>query len=195
MTLAERLRHETRDLHEQTEALLYTEPLRTGTLTPEQYRHLLQVHWVFHHALEAAIDRNPDFFQSYRPDDRRKTPWLESDLAALGVPLPDSIPDLFAHWSPVELLGAAYVGEGSMLGGKVVMHYLQQSLELQPLLPNARFYRGYGSETVEKWKAFNAILAGQVESDQDNIVEAAHRTFRAYHTIFRQAQSQNQALV
>lgn len=193
MTLAERLRHETRAVHEETEELLYTEPLKAGVLTPEQYRHLLRVHWLFHHALETAIDQHPAFFQAYHPDDRRKTPWLEADLAELAIPLPDPLTDLFAGWSPLELLGAAYVGEGSMLGGKVVFHHLQKSPELKPLLENARFYRGYGAEAMEKWKAFGAILAGQPAADQDAIVQAAHRTFRAYHTLFRHTQPQTVA--
>ncbi|MGV3557215.1 biliverdin-producing heme oxygenase [Larkinella arboricola] len=195
MTLAERLRLDTRAVHEETEELLYTEPLKAGRLTVGQYSHLLRVHWLFHHALETAIDRHPVFFQAYRPDDRRKTPWLEADLAELNIPLPDPLPELFADWLPVALLGAAYVGEGSMLGGKVVFHHLQKSPELKPLLQNARFYRGYGAEALEKWKAFGGILAGQKESDHDQIVEAAHRTFRAYHDIFRHTKRQNPAVV
>ncbi|GAB3266201.1 hypothetical protein GCM10027347_34040 [Larkinella harenae] len=192
MMLAERLRQETRPVHEQTEELLYTEPLRAGTLSPEQYTHLLRVHWLFHHALEAAIDQHPEFFREYHPDERRKTPWLAHDLAELNTPLPDPMPGLFVGWSPVELLGAAYVGEGSMLGGKVVLHYLQKNPSLQPVLKNALFYRGYGAEAMTKWKAFGAMLAEQPESEHHKIVEAAHRTFRTYHDLFRHTQPQNQ---
>lgn len=194
MTIAERLRHETRALHEQTEALLYHDPLRTGTMNQEQYRHLLRAHWTFHQALETAIDQNPAFFQSYDQDDRRKTPWLEADLAELNMPVPDSKPDLFRQWLPLDLLGAAYVGEGSMLGGKAVMHYLQKSPALQPLLANARFYRGYGAEALNKWKAFGTILAAQNEADHDQIIEAAQRAFLAYHDIFRHTQPEHQAV-
>lgn len=190
MTLAERLRQETRPVHEETEELLYIEPLRAGTLSPEQYTHLLQVHWLFHHALEAAIDQNLDFFRAYQPNERRKAPWLEADLADLDIPLPEPLPGLFAGWSPVELLGAAYVGEGSMLGGKVVLHYLQKNPQLQPLLEKARFYRGYGADAMSRWKAFGAMLAEQPASEHDKIVEAAHRTFRTYHDLFRYAESQ-----
>ncbi|MFD1143779.1 biliverdin-producing heme oxygenase [Larkinella insperata] len=192
MTLAERLRYETRAVHEETEELLYTESLKAGQLSLEQYSHLLRVHWLFHYALEATIDRYPAFFQAYHPNERRKTPWLTADLAELNIPLPDPQSDLFADWSPVELLGAAYVGEGSMLGGKVVFHHLQKSPELKPVLQNARFYRGYGAEALEKWKAFGGILAGQPEVEHDKIVQAAHRTFRAYHDIFKHTQRQDQ---
>ena len=98
------------------------------------------------------------------------------------------------QWSPVDLLGAAYVGEGSMLGGKAVMHYLQKSPELQPLLANARFYRGYGAEALNKWNAFGTILSAQQEIDHDRIVEAAQRAFLAYHNIFRHTQPQPQVV-
>ncbi|GAB3924704.1 biliverdin-producing heme oxygenase [Larkinella terrae] len=195
MTLAERLRSETRALHEETEELLYTEPLKTGVLTSDQYRHLLQVHAVFHRDLEVAIERNSVFFQEYNQTDRRKSPWLKADLAELAIALPDKQSDLFANWSPVELLGAAYVGEGSMLGGKVVFHHLQKSPDLQPLLQNARFYRGYGAEALEKWKAFGAILAAQKEADHATIIEAAREAFRTYHTIFRQTKVEKPAVV
>ncbi|MFC5410119.1 biliverdin-producing heme oxygenase [Larkinella bovis] len=185
MSLAERLRHETRALHEETEQLLYTEPLRSGTLAPEQYTHLMQIHGLFHHALETAIDRHPVFFEGYQPDERRKSAWLATDLAALDASLPDLRPDLFADWSPVELLGAAYVGEGSMLGGKVVFHHLQKSPALQPLLQNARFYRGYGPGMMDKWKAFGVLLAARPEAEHDTVVEAAKWTFRTYQKLFR----------
>ena len=79
-----------------------------------------------------------------------------------------------------------------MLGGKVVMHYLQNSPDLQPLLQNARFYRGYGTEAVDKWKDFGAILADLADSDHDRISEAAHRTFRIYQEIFQHTHPENQ---
>ncbi|RYF56463.1 MAG: heme oxygenase, partial [Cytophagaceae bacterium] len=172
--LLERLREETRPLHEQTEQLLYTESLRTGTLSVDEYAHLLLIHGAFHQALEREIDSQAIFFKSYTPDTRRKTPWLQADLAHLGQTIP-SLPNLFAHWSPAELLGAAYVGEGSMLGGKTVWHYLQQSPALQPLLAQARFYRGYGADTGPNWRAFGAFVADQPTSHAAAIIDGANR--------------------
>ncbi|RYF49941.1 MAG: heme oxygenase, partial [Cytophagaceae bacterium] len=81
--LLERLRQETRPLHEQTEQLFYTEALRNGTLSASEYSHLLRTHLVFHQALERAIDRNDEFFREYEPAVRRKTPWLLADLTQL----------------------------------------------------------------------------------------------------------------
>jgi heme oxygenase len=185
MSLLERLRAETRSQHEQTEQLLYSEALRTGTVSVSQYQHLLLTHLAYHSALEEAIDQHPAFFDAYEPHNRRKTDWLLADLTPLSSVPPVSSSDVFADWTPVELLGAAYVGEGSMLGGKTVWHYLQQSSALLPYLENARFYRGYGPETGQKWRAFGLFVTQQGAPQPDDIVQAAGRAFKAYQTLFQ----------
>lgn len=184
--LPDRLRQETRPLHEQTEELFYTEALQNGTLTADQYKHLLRTHFVFHRALETAIDQHPHFFRDYEPETRRKTPWLLADLTALHEPLPQPNLTLLANWSPVALLGAAYVGEGSMLGGTVIGRLLQKNGAVQPLLTHARFYQGYGPATGSQWKSFLSFLTRQGEPHADEIVAAARQAFVAYQTVFRQ---------
>jgi heme oxygenase len=181
----ERLRTETRSSHEQTEALLYSDALRGGTLSAHEYGHLLLTHAAYHRALEEAIDGFPDFFAGYEPENRRKTPWLNADLAALDL-TPLDAPSLFDGWSPVELLGAAYVGEGSMLGGKTVWHYLQQSPTLVSVLQDARFYRGYGADTGDRWRTFGTFITQQTADQSDQVVDAARRAFAAYQSLFRQ---------
>ncbi|GAB3889264.1 biliverdin-producing heme oxygenase [Spirosoma agri] len=186
ISLPERLRHETRPEHEQTEVLFYTESLQNGTLTVGKYSHLLRTHLVFHRALESAIDRYPAFFQEYDATNRQKTPWLLADLAALHVPEPQESVNLFADWSPVELLGAAYVGEGSMLGGTVIWKMLQHNQAVLPLLTHARFFRGYGSETGTRWRTFSAFLVQRGVDFPDEVVTSAKHAFTAYQTVFQQ---------
>ncbi|WP_128547061.1 biliverdin-producing heme oxygenase [Larkinella soli] len=182
MTLLEQLRAETRLLHEQTEQLLYADALRSGTLSPRQYGHLLRMQAAYHDALEKAIDRHPAFFADYEPDRRRKTPWLRADLTSAGQTLP-ALSEGFADWSPAQLLGAAYVGEGSMLGGKTVWHYLNQSPALRPLLADARFYRGYGPETGTLWRTFIDFLSRQ-DAAPAEVVEGARQAFRLFQELF-----------
>lgn len=185
-TLQERLRTETRPLHAQTEQLFYTDALQAGTLSVKAYTHLLRTHLLFHQALEAAVDQYPAYFEAYTPNERRKADWLLNDLTALAEPLPLPIPDLFRSWTPVALLGAAYVGEGSMLGGTVIWRLLQNSPAVAPLLTNARFFRGYGQATGANWKQFGLFLTQQGEAHADEVVAAAQSTFLAYQAIFRQ---------
>ncbi|WP_420147010.1 biliverdin-producing heme oxygenase [Spirosoma sp.] len=184
MTLLERLRQETRPMHEQTEQLFYTEALQNGTLTPDEYAHLLRTHLIFHQSLETAIDQHPDFFQNYEPDSRRKTPWLLNDLAYLNELISEPAPNIFTGWTPAQLLGAAYVGEGSMLGGTVIWRMLHKNPAIQPLLAQARFYQGYGSETGSQWKRFGAFALQSAESQYDEVVGAAKQAFIRYQTIF-----------
>lgn len=171
-------------MHEQTENLFYTEALQNGTLTVDEYRHLLQTHLTFHQALEAAIDRHPDFFQEYEPATRQKTSWLQNDLESLNDPRPQARPNLFADWLPASLLGAAYVGEGSMLGGTVIWRMLQKNPAIQPLLTSARFYQGYGTETGANWKRFGAFALQQGEPQADDVVAGAKNAFAEYQAIF-----------
>ena len=186
MFLLERLRAETHLQHEQTEQLFYTQALQNGTLTVDEYRHLLRTHWQYHQALEAAIDRFPDFFRDYVPEDRRKTIWLQHDLAILNEPLLQPLPGLFVDWSPLPLLGAAYVGEGSMLGGTVIGRLLQKNLLVQPLATQGRFYGGYGAQIGSLWKRFGVFITQQGAEQPDEVVDAAKQAFATYQTIFGQ---------
>ncbi|QKZ14008.1 biliverdin-producing heme oxygenase [Spirosoma sp. KUDC1026] len=184
-TLPERLKEQTRPLHEATEQLLYINELRNGTLSPDAYVHLLRTHLAFHQALEDAMARFPDFGTEYNLEARRKADWLVADLTRLEQTVPTPMPELFANWSPVELLGAAYVSEGSMLGGKFVWQMLQQNPAILSLLTDARFYQGYGKDTGRLWKEFLVFLQMRGENQADTVVEAAERAFRAYQTCFQ----------
>ena len=184
MTLLEQLRQDTRPQHEQIEDLLYSHSLRNATLTEAEYLHLLRTHWAFHSSLETAIDQHPVFFADYNAEMRRKTPWLKADLARQGI-TPEPLPNAFSGWQRLELLGATYVGEGSMLGGKVVMHHLQKSPALHSVLEQARFYRGYGASALDNWKAFGQFLTAQAGENGETVIEAARRAFKLYATLFQ----------
>ena len=186
--LLDRLRQETQLLHQQTEQLFYTESLRTGTLSLPQYIHLLRTHRLFHQSLESAIDYQSEYFQEYVPQARLKTPWLLADLAHLNEPLPLSPPAtriLFKDWLAVELLGAIYVSEGSMLGGTVINRLLQQSASIQSVLPVAsRFYQGYGADTGKQWRRCGEFITQHGADHADAVVTAAERAFSQYQQAF-----------
>jgi heme oxygenase (biliverdin-IX-beta and delta-forming) len=190
MTLPERLKQDTREWHEQTENLLYSDELRNGKLTKAQYLHLLRAHYIFHQSLEEALTWESAFFRNIDLPGRQKTPWLVNDLKSQEVALPESQPDLFDSWSALELAGAVYVAEGSMLGGKTVLAYLKKSEEVAPLLAGARFYQGYGEQTLEKWRTLVAFLICQPAEKHDAIVQGAKKAFKLYEPIFQQTRSE-----
>ncbi len=185
IVLLDRLRQDTQELHQQTERLLYAYSLRNGTLTLVQYTHLLRTHLAFHQSLETAIDCHPNFYREYDSQARKKTLWLLADLNNLNEILPAFVSTLFADWSAIDLLGAVYVGEGSMLGGTVINRLLQQIPTIQSILPGAsRFYQGYGADTGKLWRRGGEFITQHGDSHADAVVEGAKRAFSQYQRAF-----------
>lgn len=186
--LATRLRNQTRTLHDAVEQRLYTPAMQAGRLTADQYRHLLRIHYLFHHDLEAAIDRHPDFFRDYRPDSRRKTPALLADLAVVQETPPVTQSVGMRDWSAEALLGAAYVSEGSMLGVTQVGPMLRQNPAVTSLGDALHFYAGYGADTGRQWKAFGQLLAIVPADQHDAVVAGAEAAFLRYQQLFTETE-------
>jgi heme oxygenase (biliverdin-IX-beta and delta-forming) len=179
-TILNRLRTETRPQHEQTETVLYADKLMAGLLVRAEYEHLLVIHYRFHEALETALARHANFFADYDHTTRRKTPWLRADLAQVGLPIPAPMPGLFAGWSGYQLLGALYVAEGSTLGGRVIARALSRTPDLVELAATAQFFTGYGDQTGLLWKAFGTYLTEKANGHDNEIIEAAGRSFAIF---------------
>jgi heme oxygenase len=128
------------------------------------------------------------------PDDpvrlgREKTGWLASDLRYFGCD-----PAALAHLPrcaalPVattrtQILGVAYVLEGSTLGGQFISRHLEQALGLKDG-QGCRYFRSYGPDIGPKWQAFRAELtrASSPEAD-DLIVRSAQAAFDSLHAWF-----------
>lgn len=115
--------------------------------------------------------------------DRRKTPHLSQDLAALGVtpeeldqtPLCQALPDLR---TTARLFGCLYVIEGATLGGQIITRHLQASLGVTPQSGGA-FFSGYAEHTGSRWKAFGVHLTAfaLASGAEDEIVAGANETF------------------
>lgn len=113
---------------------------------------------------------------------RRKRGLLVRDLTALGVearglPRCASLPALA---TTAEVVGAAYVVEGSTLGGAFVRAHLPPGLA--PLAGVATaFLDGYGAETGPRWRRFVAIVEEALADDEARAAgsRAARATFAA----------------
>lgn len=111
---------------------------------------------------------------------RQKQHLIAADLAALGVDAPandcDALPDVA---DLADAIGAAYVLEGSTLGGAFILKHLPPSLAA--LRGSAtRFLEGYGRETGRMWREFVGIATATLstESRIERAVLAAQETFR-----------------
>ena len=168
MSLLTSLRTGTRDDHARVEDTV--DVLRAGRC-PATYGGVLQAFRSVYAPLERALDRSP-LTLAVVPDiaERRKTAWLDADLAVLGAAvLPDlAVPPLT---TVEQVAGACYVLEGATLGGAVVARAL-------PDVPH-RFFTSYGSRRGAMWTGFRGHLHVLDERgvDRQAAVAAARRTF------------------
>jgi heme oxygenase len=175
----ERLRTETQAAHQRLEECVqierkvasrpaYTELLRAfrGFYEPLEQRLLACTGWA-----EAGLDL----------EGRRKTTWLDADLAALGVseteishlPRCGRLPSV---QSLARAFGAEYVLEGATLGGRHISAMLTKS----GIPEDARhFFASYGSAVGARWQQFLAALGAFAESSGagEEIVAGARETF------------------
>ena len=171
MSLLTSLRTGTRDDHARVEDTV--DVLRAGRC-PAAYAGVLQAFRSVYAPLERALDRSP-LTLAVVPDiaERRKTAWLDADLAVLGAAV---LPDLeVAPLTTVEqVAGACYVLEGATLGGAVVARAL-------PDVPH-RFFTSYGSRRGAMWAGFRGHLRVLDERgvDAQEAVDAARRTFALF---------------
>ena len=146
------LRDATAAWHERVDAVYSSLDLATR----EGYGRFLSAQAAAHLPVEAALDAGgavalmPDWIA------RRRADAIRADLAALGlaVPDPEPVPDLVGT---AALMGAAYVLEGSRLGGTMLVRQVPVDF------PRA-FLSGGGSAP---WRALIEMLDARLRTEQD----------------------------
>jgi heme oxygenase len=164
------LRTATLDLHAAAER--HVRILDDDATVATYVRFLDRMHGV-HAAVEAALADHTELAAvGFDAPARRKSPLLRADLACLGA-VPGEphckIPDVGGI---ARGLGAAYVIEGSTLGGAFVRSRLRI-----PAVPTA-FLAGYGERTGPMWKRFVTICE-TARGDADAAIAAARAMFQA----------------
>lgn len=184
-----RLRQETREEHEATEAML---PLTSQSLTREGYIAALQRLDLLIRSWEGwALAAAPAPLRGLVTKHRRAH-LLEKDLQAMAAP---SLPELRAvDWDHVvdpdgagktgpaftaRFAGALYVIEGSSLGGRFISRHVQPLLGLLPGEGNA-YFEGYGDQTGTLWREVAAVIEVVPDELADEVIGAARRAFRAF---------------
>lgn len=187
--IIEKLKKETRSLHDEVEAAMGSEELMRDDFSKERYKLLLQNLWQAHSALEPAvlqherIARHPELEVERRLHKRKL---LAEDLAELsaepGEPMPViDLPTLPQAW------GAMYVLEGSSLGGAMIYKHLKKlNWDVQAF----RFYNCYGKDTGKLWSRFKTILQQENEPAEENLEELLQGANTAYGTFIKAAEQQ-----
>ena len=181
MTVLERLRAETRTLHEELERRV---DIMTRLNDLASYRELLEAFYGFYQPTEASLAR---LVQSQMVgldfEPRRKAGLLEGDLLALGREPAEvaTCGKLVMLNSVEEALGCMYVLEGATLGGQIIRRQVAERLGLNTS-NGCGFFGSYGDRVGEMWKEFRQAViehADRIER-QDAIVVAAKETFAMF---------------
>lgn len=170
-----RLKSETEGQHRRLETRL---DLLRLDFTFSEYARLLERFYGFYSVWEA---RATPILTAHAPDlyvGRLKTALLADDLAKLGqdltvlprcacIPATDTIS---------QVLGSAYVLEGSTLGGQILCRHFSRTLG--PQVKAMRFFEGYGQQTGVMWRAFCQEFIRLAEAAETEVVVAsAQATF------------------
>ena len=155
--------------------------------TSEDYARLLKYFYAFFCEVEKAIA--PFMTSEVVPDysERRNASHLKADIEALGGDVRKDIPRATAPSisTKYQALGALYVMEGSVLGGRTIV----KMLEKNNIHTGISFFSGYGENTPVLWGRFIESLNQQITGDEHKrqAIQAAKDTFTLFAVTFRDA--------
>lgn len=170
-TLRDELREKTAHLHRQTEIAL---DLMGPTMSLERYRSVLQqLHAVYSFIEPVIVSHEGWSGIGIDMRSRRKLPLLDADLlfidetihrrrvheplgAGSSLVTTRGLSGRFLDSFPA-VLGAAYVVEGSTLGGTIIHRHVAQLLGFDGGA-GTLFFHGYGADTGTRWKQFVEAL-------------------------------------
>ena len=174
------LRKETSTLHRALENTVLSVSLMSNDLTRNTYTRYLAamapvMEWYDVHIIPMVMEIIPD------AGDRNKLPALVTDLGYLTGNTAISE----VAFAPPQIdnsdaaMGAAYVIEGSTLGGQFILKHAAPKLNLDAS-HGASYFTGYGSATGIKWKSFLATLTSFASNgNQHAIIGGANNTFES----------------
>ena len=175
-----RFRERTRELREQIEKENQAKKIMDHSIELEAYKSLLLQNYIAYRTVEKEISRHiPNYEGS-------KHQQLEKDLNALGVDfsVASEFESGFYCSGYLEALGAAYVVEGSALGGMVIAKELKECPNLKDL-EDQHFFSGK-RDNVQSWNRFKKELNSREysEEEKEQASEKAKETFRFFGEVF-----------
>lgn len=184
-TIPERLRTETRDLHEKIERNPWFSRLMAPDLDRDQFRAIAARLYGHHAPAEAALLAGAALLprQLALAQRMRRTRLLEADLRAMGLS-DEAIASLPRHAAPSierpeDAWGLLYVLEGSTLGGQLIARHVAALLGIDAS-SGASALVPHGAETGALWRGFREALTEAGRSGEacgDRVVAAARTAF------------------
>lgn len=192
-SLMDRLKAETRNAHDMTEAIPFSAAMVAERLPIERFVGQLAAYRIVHEALERelAASEAPEVRAVWRAE-LAKLPLIDRDLAAFAArkvvaddsgisPAQEFAARLRrdASSDPLALLGALYVLEGSMLGAAVLRGHLERAYGVTTD-DGLAYQSPYGPSPMPNWKLFKERMnAAVVDPDaQERVINGASEAFR-----------------
>lgn len=180
--MIKQLREATRELHEQIEQENQAKKILDHTIALEEYKLLLLQNYIAYHTTEKEISSH---LVGYRGNKHEQ---LQKDLENLDVQSSyvAQFNEGFKCYNAAEALGAAYVVEGSALGGMVIAKELKECPALSGI--EKHYFFSGNRDAIKEWKTFKKQLEERewTEEESTQAVEKAKETFRFFGEVFRE---------
>ena len=175
--MLDRLREETAELHKSLEKDNLANKIITHSITLEEYKNLLFQNFIAYKIAEAEIAK-------YLPLKTEKTAKLRTDLNSLRVNNLDFQLDFFCN-NEAEAIGAAYVIEGSAMGGMLIGKEIHNCPALNGIL-DQQFFSGK-RDSMKGWNQFLKFLRSKdfSESEIETAARKAKETFLLFEKAFQ----------
>ncbi len=188
-TTLQQLREQTADLHRQVESSAVMSALLQKDLGVDQYLQALQVLASFVRHYEPALIQTFGSDSAYRYLPR--LPLLSADIRALNGNRQHQLAEApaVADASWYELVGAAYVLEGSTQGGKILARRINDKLGLVAGINDKYGVSYFNLYQQGSWEQFKNWVS-QLElttAQQSEIANGAEYAFRYLHEAINQA--------
>ena len=178
--MIERLKEETKELHNEVEQHTLARHIMDHTIDLEMYRLLLWQNYIAYAVTEKEIAQH---IKEYRGEKHLR---LKKDLHRLNISqeIPAEVP-IFECRNKAEAYGATYVVEGSALGGMLLARNLEKCDELKSI-PEHHFFNG-DKNSLQEWKNFKESLSAQSfsEAEKEQSIAKAKETFEFFGEILQ----------
>lgn len=180
-----KLREATRQLHEEIEKENLAGLIMSNEIEMEEYKLLLLQNFVAYNITEAEISGQLEEYES------TKSARLQEDLNQLGVEtsIVNHYRDQFKCAGKAEAIGAAYVIEGSALGGAMIAREIKNCENLAPALHHNFFSE---NNELNGWKIYKKNLKeiNLTEEEEQQAITKAMETFKFFGRVFREVRLQ-----
>lgn len=177
----ERVRQETRPLHDDLEEVLGLERI---VASREEYVRILRRFYGVWKPLEDLLQKGPlRNDTAIQLSERMRADRIVGDLQDLGedtetlalAPVP------FSQLNRAESAGILYVLEGSTLGGALISKRLREDLGIDPV-EGGSFFAGHGEQNGAMWKDFRDWASREItdKKEIDDAVAAAVAAFGCF---------------